>query len=115
MRVEAIAEALRAERAASGLSQRELASRARISSPAYFRYERGDRSISVAQVVAICDVLGITFTQFARQVEERLDRKRKTTDTVVAGPWTGTYTELPIHDVPDWASPIAARDITDED
>lgn len=68
---EAVAETLRAERAAAQLSQAELASKAGIPRVTYIRYETGQRVPNVAQVFRIARALGIPVSVFSRRIEER--------------------------------------------
>lgn len=69
---EAIAETIRAERAATRLSQAEVARRADMTRITYIRYERGERQPSFAQVIQIADALGVPLEVFVRRVEDRL-------------------------------------------
>lgn len=69
---DAVARTLRAERAAAGLSQAELAERAGIPRPTYLRYERGDRQLSVVQAIQLAQALGMSLVVFASRVEERM-------------------------------------------
>lgn len=71
VRMQAVAATLRAERAASGLTQKEVAGRARMPTITYTRYENAARRPTVIQVMAIADALGLTFTAFARKVDDR--------------------------------------------
>lgn len=68
---EAVAETIRAERAARKWSQAELAARAGIPRVTYIRYETGDRRPSLVQVAQIASALGLSLTAFSRRVEER--------------------------------------------
>ena len=56
---------VRAIRAARGLSQRELAERAGVSSAALGTYERGTRAPSLANAILLADALGVTLDQIA--------------------------------------------------
>lgn len=67
------AEQIRAERAASGLSQRALAEKAGIPEQTYIRYETGKRDVPTAALLAIVDGLGMSLSTFARRLQDRLD------------------------------------------
>ena len=67
----AIAATLRAERAAAGLSQVELSKRSGLGYQTVMRLEKGERSPSIAQLVAICSVLGLSMSQLVERAEER--------------------------------------------
>lgn len=69
---EAVAETIRAERAAARLSQAELAKRASIPRVSYIRYETGERQPNVVQVAQIADGLGMPLSSFLRRVEARV-------------------------------------------
>lgn len=71
---QAVAETIRAERAAAKLSQAEVAKRAGIPRVTYIRYETGERRPSMTQVVQIARALGLTLSGFARLVEDRVER-----------------------------------------
>lgn len=68
----AFAAQLRAERAAAGFSQDELAKRTGISKSTILRIEAGTRVMDTSQLGAICRALGITIGTFAGRAEERL-------------------------------------------
>lgn len=76
---EAFAATLRAERAALGLSQKDLYTAAKIPSSTYFRLESGERTMNTAQLGDICKALGMSITEFALRAEARradLERAR---------------------------------------
>lgn len=68
---EAASETIRAERAAARLSQAEVAKRAGIPRVSYIRYETGERKPNVVHIAAIAQALNLSFSAFARQIEER--------------------------------------------
>ena len=68
-----VAETIRAERAAKGLTQKGLAERAGIPVQTYMRYENGDRDIPAVQLMRVAAALGIPFSTFARRLQDRLD------------------------------------------
>lgn len=68
-----IAETIRAERAAKGLTQKGLAERAGIPVQTYLRYELGTRDIPAVQLMRVAAALGIPFSTFARRLQDRLD------------------------------------------
>lgn len=72
---QAVAETIRAERAAAKLSQAETAKRAGIPRVTYIRYETGERRPNVGQVASIASALGLPFSTFAKRVQGRYDAK----------------------------------------
>ena len=68
-----IAETIRAERAASGATQKELAEAAGIPLQTYIRYEKGTRDIPAAQLIQSAHALAMPFSTFARRLQDRLD------------------------------------------
>ena len=68
-----IADTIRAERAARGISQRELAEAIGISQQGLLRYEKGTRDITTADLMKIAAALGVSFPTFARRLQDRLD------------------------------------------
>lgn len=73
---DAVAETIRAERAAAQFTQAELASRAGIPRITYIRYETGERKPNVAQVAAIAQALGMLASTFLARVQTRVDQGR---------------------------------------
>ena len=71
---EAVAETIRAERAAARMTQAELARRSGLSRVTYIRYETGERIPNVAQVAQIASGLGMRLSSFLAQVEARVER-----------------------------------------
>ena len=71
----AVAETLRAERAAARLSQQELARRAGMPRPTYRRYESGERAPNLAQLAQIAAALSMSLSEFAARVEGRALRR----------------------------------------
>lgn len=69
---QAVATALRLERAIADLTMEEVAARAGIAKSSYSRYESGERQITLQQTMQICEVFGISLTAFAKRVQERL-------------------------------------------
>lgn len=68
----AVAETIRAERAAAKLSQAELARKAEIPRITYIRYETGERRPNIVQVIRISKALGISASTFMGRIEERV-------------------------------------------
>ena len=68
----AVAEALRAERAAAGLSIRELADRAGMVAVTLQRVLKAERDINVAQLAALAPVLGMTPSTLLAEAERRM-------------------------------------------
>lgn len=73
---DAVADTIRAERAAAQLTQAELAARAGIPRITYIRYESGERKPNVAQVAAIAEALGMRTSTFLARVQARVDQDR---------------------------------------
>lgn len=69
---EVTASQIRAERAASGLSQTEMVERSGISRSTYIRLEKGTRVSDVEQLRRICNALNISMTTFMERVTQRL-------------------------------------------
>ncbi|RRD03190.1 helix-turn-helix domain-containing protein [Arachnia propionica] len=80
MAAQAVAEAIRAERAAARLSQAEVAERANMSRITYIRYERGERQPTLGQVIQIADALEVPFAEFVHRIEDRI-RATRTPDS----------------------------------
>lgn len=68
-----VAETIRAERAAKGMTQRALAERAGIPLQTYLRYEKGTRDIPAIQLIRVAAALGVPLSVFARRLQDRLD------------------------------------------
>lgn len=68
---EAFAATLRAERAAAGLTQREVYTRAKIPSATYHRLESGERVMNTAQLGDIVRALGMSITEFVMRADAR--------------------------------------------
>lgn len=78
---------LKAERAAAGLSVRQLAERLGWGTASITRYEKGERAISLDQLVEISEIFGITPVSLMQKIEERLSRIRNSqTSNVVQMP-----------------------------
>lgn len=75
----AFAAELRAERAALGLTQVELARRAGLSRSTLVRLEDETRQMNSDQMWQLCRALGVSITEFATRAEGRL-RKSETHD-----------------------------------
>ncbi|MFD3431116.1 helix-turn-helix domain-containing protein [Nocardia fluminea] len=60
----AVAAQLRSERARIDISQADLAKSAGLGTNTIRRIENEERAITLDQLVAICDVLGVSFTRF---------------------------------------------------
>ena len=70
----AVAETLRAERAAARMTQQALARRAGIPRATYRRYESGERAPNLAQLAQVAAALGMPLSVFAARVEGRVQR-----------------------------------------
>lgn len=69
----AVAETIRAERAAAKLSQAEVSRRSGIPRPTYLRYESGERNPTFAQLAAIATAIGMPLSTFTKRVTERAE------------------------------------------
>lgn len=68
----AVAAQLRSERARIDISQADLAKRADLATNTIRRIENEERAITLDQLVAICDVLGVPFTQFLDEAQRHM-------------------------------------------
>jgi transcriptional regulator with XRE-family HTH domain len=69
-----LARAIAAERVRAGMSQRQLAERLGMSRQTVTTIEAGQRGILVRDLVAICQALGVTLAELARDAEDK-DRR----------------------------------------
>ena len=76
--VTAVAEQLRAERAAVGLTIDALAKRAGLGRNTIMRFESGERTPDVAQLDAITGALGLSITTLMLRAQDRVDATRET-------------------------------------
>ncbi|MFC8597384.1 MULTISPECIES: helix-turn-helix domain-containing protein [unclassified Isoptericola] len=60
-----------AERAASGLTNAQLAAAVGVSEESMTRYVRGRREVPTPVLIRTVDALGLTMVEFWRRVEER--------------------------------------------
>jgi len=67
-----VAAQIRAERAASGLTQIEVYTRAGIPRSTYLRIERGTHVADTTELAKIADVLDVCMSEFFRRVENRM-------------------------------------------
>ena len=72
---EAVAEALRAERAAKDLTQTEVSRRTGIARTSYWLYEDGQRQPTITQLVQISDAMHIPLHQIIEEIERRVRQK----------------------------------------
>lgn len=68
----AVAEQLRNERRRIDISQADLAKRAGLGTNTIRRIESEERAITLDQLVAICEVLGVPFTQFLDEAQRHM-------------------------------------------
>lgn len=68
----AIAAQIRAERAALGVTQVELLTRANLPKSTYIRIETGERAPDVTQVAKIAGALGMSVSTLIQRAEERV-------------------------------------------
>jgi len=81
----AIAAQLRAERAAQGLTQEQLASKAGMGRQMLMRIEKEERVADVSQVADLVAALGIGLVEFFERTEARLAQARPAARRDVAG------------------------------
>ena len=73
----AVAETIRAERAASRKTQAEVARAAGIPRVTYIRYETGERVPNLAKLIQIAGGLGMEFSTFVARAEARVKEASK--------------------------------------
>jgi len=71
-----VAAQIRAERAAAGLTQIELYTRAGIPRSTYLRIERGSHVADTTELNKLTDALDISMSEFFRRVENRMHSLR---------------------------------------
>ena len=76
MKGEWFAGRLKQLREAAGLTQKELADRAGLTTDGIARLERSDRKPTWETVLALCQALGVSCEEFAREPAERPPRGR---------------------------------------
>ena len=81
---EAIAAQIRAERAAARLTKDDMIKRTRIGRGTYYDLEAGTKPIDVSQLAAVCEVLGISLTDFMLRADARMKADPQA-DTRTAG------------------------------
>ena len=81
----AVAETLRAERAAAGLTIPELADRAGMVAVTLQRVLKAERDITVAQLAALAPVLGMTPSKLLAEAERRRTANDAESSTVGKG------------------------------
>lgn len=64
---------LKNSRKKSGIRQVDLAEQLDVPQSFISKYESGDRQLDILELRRICQVLGIPFRDFVRQLEEKLD------------------------------------------
>lgn len=69
--VAATAATLRAERAAAGISQAQVAERTGIARTSYRFYELGERNPDTVQIAKIAEVFGVTVSYLLGEIERR--------------------------------------------
>lgn len=73
----ALAAQLRAERAAAGMTQTELARQAGMSRVQLARIEGDERTLDIAQAADLSKALGISLVEFVQRAEARLSKEAK--------------------------------------
>lgn len=68
----AVAAQLRSDRAAREITQAQLAENAGLAVNTIRRIENEERAITLDQLVAICDALGVSFTKFLDEAQSRM-------------------------------------------
>lgn len=72
----AVAATLRAERAAAGLSQVQVADRTGIARTSYRFYELGERNPDTVQIAQIAEAFGVSFSYLMGEIDRRALRSR---------------------------------------
>jgi transcriptional regulator with XRE-family HTH domain len=67
---------LKEERHKRGIRQVELAEQLGVPQSFVSKYESGERQLDVLELRRICQVLGIDFDDFVRQLEEKLNETK---------------------------------------
>lgn len=67
---------LRAERAASHMTVDAVAAASGMNRKTVMRLESGERTPDVLQLAALCQVYGLTLTEFMARMQQRLDQAR---------------------------------------
>lgn len=67
-----VAAQIRAERAASGLTQAEVITASGMTRSTYLRVESGERVADTTQLARLCGVFNLPLSVFFRRVEERV-------------------------------------------
>jgi transcriptional regulator with XRE-family HTH domain len=70
-------EQLLASRKTAGLSQEEVAQRLGKPQSYVSKCQTGERRVDVIELFHYCEALGVSFTDFARQLETALKKNRK--------------------------------------
>lgn len=81
----AVAAQIRAERAASGLTQRQVMDLSGLPKSTYLRLESGERVADVSQLAAFCAAVGVPLAEFMHRAEERLSAPAPTLTEHVVG------------------------------
>ncbi len=68
-------ECLRDFRAQSRMTQQELASHLNCPQSYISKYEQGQRRLDIVEIRRICNILGVSLTEFASEYEERLQKE----------------------------------------
>lgn len=71
----AIAVTVRAERAAAGMTQQELAKRSGVTYGSVRRIEDGTRVADIAQVNRLASAFGMTLTEFLQLAQRRIPKE----------------------------------------
>lgn len=76
----AVAAQIRAERAAAGLTQRQVMDRSGLPKSTYLRMESGERVADVGQLAAFCSAVGVPLSVLLARAEDRLERAEREAD-----------------------------------
>lgn len=71
----AVAAQIRAERAATGLTQAQVIERSEMARTTYLRVEDGTRPVDMTQIEAISRALGISVTTLVARAEQRAEQR----------------------------------------
>lgn len=71
---------LKEARINAGFRQEDLAKKLGVPQSMVSKYEIGERRLDILEIREICSILGLSLTEFARQLEDRLDGGKSEAD-----------------------------------
>ena len=73
----ALQELLRSLRLAAGLRQEDVAKKLGIPQPAVSKYEMGERRLDILEIRSLCEIFGLTLSEFVLRLEDALRSSEK--------------------------------------